>query len=55
MTHDLQLIEITSEMVGVVAPLFDAYRQFYGQRPTLTALASSCPSVFSEASPSSSL
>jgi ribosomal protein S18 acetylase RimI-like enzyme len=35
MTHDLQLIRITSEQVGLVAPLFDAYRQFYGQTPDL--------------------
>lgn len=31
MTHELQLIEITPERVGLIAPLFDAYRQFYGQ------------------------
>ena len=35
MTHDLQVIEITSEKVGLIAPLFDAYRQFYGQAPDL--------------------
>jgi GNAT superfamily N-acetyltransferase len=35
MTHDLQLIGVTSEKVGLVAPLFDAYRQFYGQTPDL--------------------
>jgi GNAT superfamily N-acetyltransferase len=35
MTHDLQLIGVTSEKVGLIAPLFDAYRQFYGQTPDL--------------------
>lgn len=35
MTHDLQLIEITTAKVGLIAPLFDAYRQFYGQPPAL--------------------
>ena len=35
MTHDLQLIRVTSEKVGLIAPLFDAYRQFYGQPPDL--------------------
>jgi ribosomal protein S18 acetylase RimI-like enzyme len=35
MTDDLQLITITSEQVDLVAPLFDAYRQFYGQTPDL--------------------
>jgi ribosomal protein S18 acetylase RimI-like enzyme len=35
MTHDLQLIRVTSETVDFVAPLFDAYRQFYGQSPDL--------------------
>jgi GNAT superfamily N-acetyltransferase len=33
MIHDLQLIEITTTNVGLIAPLFDAYRQFYGQPP----------------------
>ena len=37
MTQDLQLVEVTSETVGRVAPLFDAYRQFYGQAPDLGA------------------
>jgi GNAT superfamily N-acetyltransferase len=35
MTQDLQLIRVTSEKVGLIAPLFDAYRQFYGQTPDL--------------------
>ncbi len=28
----LQLVHVTLEQVGLVAPLFDAYRQFYGQQ-----------------------
>ena len=35
MTQDLQLISITSEKADLVAPLFDAYRQFYGQTTDL--------------------
>jgi ribosomal protein S18 acetylase RimI-like enzyme len=35
MTHDLQIIDLTPEEVGLIAPLFDAYRQFYGQPPDL--------------------
>lgn len=35
MTHDLQIIEITPERVGLIVSLFDAYRQFYRQRPDL--------------------
>lgn len=35
MTHALQVIGITSERVGLIASLFDAYRQFYGQPPDL--------------------
>jgi GNAT superfamily N-acetyltransferase len=35
MTHDLQLIAVTSEKVDLVATLFDAYRQFYGQTTDL--------------------
>jgi GNAT superfamily N-acetyltransferase len=35
MTHDLQLIRVTSEKVALIAPLFDAYRQFYGQTTDL--------------------
>jgi GNAT superfamily N-acetyltransferase len=35
MTHDLRLIRVTAEKVGLVAPLFDAYRQFYRQTPDL--------------------
>jgi GNAT superfamily N-acetyltransferase len=35
MTHDLQLTTVTPEQVGLVAPLFDAYRQFYGQTTDL--------------------
>jgi ribosomal protein S18 acetylase RimI-like enzyme len=35
MTHDLQLTTVTPEQVGLVAPLFDAYRQFYGQTTEL--------------------
>jgi GNAT superfamily N-acetyltransferase len=30
-----QLVRITGEQVELVAPLFDAYRQFYGQPPDL--------------------
>src|SRR4051812_22504552 len=32
-TNQLQLIRVTAEHVELVAPLFDAYRQFYGQPP----------------------
>ena len=35
MTNDLQLVEITLTNVGLISPLFDAYRQFYGQPPDL--------------------
>ena len=35
MTQDLQLLAVTPERVGLVAPLFDGYRQFYGQAPDL--------------------
>jgi GNAT superfamily N-acetyltransferase len=35
MTDDLQLVRVTPERAGLVAPLFDAYRQFYGQAPDL--------------------
>jgi GNAT superfamily N-acetyltransferase len=35
MTHAFQLIKVTSEKVALIAPLFDAYRQFYGQTPDL--------------------
>ena len=35
MTDDLQLINITPENVTLVAPLFDAYRQFYRQTSDL--------------------
>ncbi len=35
MTQDLQIIGVTSEKIGLIAPLFDAYRQFYGQPPDL--------------------
>jgi len=31
----LQLVHVTLEQVDLVAPLFDAYRQFYGQRPDI--------------------
>lgn len=31
----LQLVSVKPEQVGLVAPLFDAYRQFYGQPPDL--------------------
>jgi hypothetical protein len=30
-----QLIQVWAEQVELVAPLFDAYRQFYGQSPNL--------------------
>lgn len=33
MKHDGQIIGITPEMADLIAPLFDAYRQFYGQPP----------------------
>jgi GNAT superfamily N-acetyltransferase len=33
MSHGQQLIRVTPEQVGLVAALFDAYRQFYGQAP----------------------
>ena len=35
MTDDLRLISVTTEKVDLVAPLFDAYRQFYGQTTDL--------------------
>jgi GNAT superfamily N-acetyltransferase len=35
MSQDLQLIAITPERVGLIAPLFDAYRQYYEQTPDL--------------------
>jgi hypothetical protein len=28
-----QLIKVSLEHIGLVAPLFDTYRQFYGQKP----------------------
>jgi ribosomal protein S18 acetylase RimI-like enzyme len=28
-----QLIQVALEQIGLVAPLFDVYRQFYGQKP----------------------
>lgn len=31
----LQLVQVTPEQVGLVAPLFDAYWRFYGQKPDL--------------------
>jgi ribosomal protein S18 acetylase RimI-like enzyme len=31
----LQVVQVTTEQVGLVAPLFDAYRQFYEQPPDL--------------------
>ena len=33
MTDGLQVVRVTPERVGLVAPLFDAYRRFYGQPP----------------------
>jgi ribosomal protein S18 acetylase RimI-like enzyme len=30
-----QVVQVTAEQVGLVAPLFDAYRQFYEQQPDL--------------------
>jgi GNAT superfamily N-acetyltransferase len=34
MSHQaLQLIRVSLEQVGIVTPLFDAYRQFYRQKP----------------------
>jgi GNAT superfamily N-acetyltransferase len=35
MTEGQQLIRATPEQVGLIAPLFDAYRQFYGQTADL--------------------
>jgi ribosomal protein S18 acetylase RimI-like enzyme len=35
MAHAYQLIRVSSNEVGLVAPLFDAYRQFYGQAADL--------------------
>jgi GNAT superfamily N-acetyltransferase len=35
MTHELQLLKVTLEKVGLIAPLFDAYRRFYGQAADL--------------------
>jgi GNAT superfamily N-acetyltransferase len=35
MKHEPQLVHITAEQAELVAPLFDAYRQFYGQPPDL--------------------
>jgi GNAT superfamily N-acetyltransferase len=35
MTHHGQLLRIAQDQVDLVAPLFDAYRQFYGQTPDL--------------------
>jgi GNAT superfamily N-acetyltransferase len=35
MTQAKQLIKVSSEQIGLVAPLFDAYRQFYRQSPNL--------------------
>jgi GNAT superfamily N-acetyltransferase len=32
-----QLIRVTVEQVELIVPLFDAYRQFYGQMPNLEA------------------
>jgi ribosomal protein S18 acetylase RimI-like enzyme len=34
-TSQSQLVHVTPEQVELVAPLFDAYRQFYGQQPDL--------------------
>lgn len=31
MTHEQQLLHVTLEQVDLIAPLFDAYRTFYGQ------------------------
>jgi GNAT superfamily N-acetyltransferase len=35
MKHEPQLVHVTAERADLVAPLFDAYRQFYGQPPDL--------------------
>lgn len=35
MTHPLEIIQVTCENVDLIAPLFDAYRRFYGQPPDL--------------------
>lgn len=35
MTHDQQLVQVTPEQADLVAPLFDAYRMFYGQSSDL--------------------
>jgi GNAT superfamily N-acetyltransferase len=34
-THAQQLLRVTPQHVDLIAPLFDAYRQFYGQTPDL--------------------
>jgi GNAT superfamily N-acetyltransferase len=35
MKHEPQLVHVTTERADLVAPLFDAYRQLYGQPPDL--------------------
>ncbi|MDA1016885.1 MAG: GNAT family N-acetyltransferase [Planctomycetota bacterium] len=35
MSHDTIIIRATLEHIDITAPLFDAYRQFYGQLPDL--------------------
>ncbi|MDP6442590.1 MAG: GNAT family N-acetyltransferase [Pirellulaceae bacterium] len=35
----ISVVRATGDDVGVAAPLFDAYRQFYGQAPDLAAAA----------------
>jgi ribosomal protein S18 acetylase RimI-like enzyme len=35
MAHDHQTIRVTAKEIALVAPLFDAYRQFYGQAADL--------------------
>jgi GNAT superfamily N-acetyltransferase len=35
MAHEQQLIRVTTKEIALVAPLFDAYRQFYGQAADL--------------------
>jgi GNAT superfamily N-acetyltransferase len=33
----LQIVQVSAQQIDLVAPLFDAYRQFYGQPPDLEA------------------
>src|ERR1700732_1791283 len=37
--QDIRILQAVVEDVSLAAPLFDAYRQFYGQRPDLPGAA----------------